>query len=251
MKKEKLIKSASSIWSALWEEAIKACEREPTLKPLIENTITCSRNLPEAVSRLLAYKLADSHISEEMLTPHFERFCADSGTKLNDVMAADLEALLKNDPAAADVLCPFLFYKGFHALESYRLANYLWINGNHLMARFVQNRISDVFGVDIHPAAKIGKGIMMDHATGIVIGETAVVEDGVLFWHAVTLGGKDPANIGGDRHPKIRKNAMLGAGSTIIGNVTVGASAKVAAGSVVVKDVEPGSTVAGTAATEI
>lgn len=251
MKKEKLIKSASSIWSALWEEAIKACEREPALKPLIENTITCSRNLPEAVSHLLAYKISDEYISKEMLLPFFERFCDDSGPGLNEIMTADLEAILKNDPAAADVLCPFLFYKGFHALEAYRLAHHLWNNGNRLMARFVQNRISDAFAVDIHPAAKIGKGIMMDHATGIVIGETAVVEDGVLFWHAVTLGGKDPANTGGDRHPKIRGNAMLGAGSVILGNITVGHGAKVAAGSTVVKDVEPGSTVAGAAATEI
>lgn len=251
MKKEQLIKSVSSVWSTLWEEALKACEKEPTIAPLIQNTITCSRNLPEAISRLLAYKLADAQVSAESLTPLFERFCADMGPALNETISADLESILRNDPAAADVLCPFLFYKGFHALEAYRLSHYLWNKDNVLMARFVQNRVSDLFGVDIHPAAKIGRGIMMDHATGIVIGETATIGDNVLFWHAVTLGGKDPANIGGNRHPKIGAGASLGAGAILLGNISIGMNAKIAAGSIVVKDVEEGATVVGIAAKEI
>ena len=141
------------------------------------------------------------------------------------------------------MLCPFLLFKGFHALQSYRLAHYLWTHERKPLALYVQNRVSDLFGVDIHPGARIGCGIMMDHATGIVIGETAVVEDDVLFWHGVTLGGRDFAP--NDRHPKIRKGAALGAGSTLLGNIEIGAGAKIAAGSIVVKDVPAGATVAG------
>ncbi|MBI3441522.1 MAG: serine O-acetyltransferase, partial [Proteobacteria bacterium] len=148
-----------------------------------------------------------------------------------------------HDPAAHDVLTPFLFFKGFHALQSYRVAHWLWGQKRNHLALYLQNRISDLFSVDVHPAAKIGSGVMMDHATGIVIGETAVVEDDVLFWHGVTLGSK--TMIGGDRHPKVRKGAHLGANSTILGLIEIGAGARVAAGSTVIGNVPAGVTVAG------
>lgn len=237
--------TTASLWSQLWQEAVRACEQEPALAPLIENTITASRNLPEAAGRLLSLKLAHPHMPAESWAPLFDRFCFDGGAALNETMSRDLDAFLQNDPAAKDVLCPFLFYKGFHALESYRLAHALWNDGRHTLARFVQSRMSEVFNVDIHPAAKIGKGIMMDHATGIVIGETAVVEDNVLFWHGVTLGGRDPAHEGGDRHPKIGQGVSLGVGCTVLGNIRIGKNAVVAGESMVLDDVAEGVTVVG------
>ena len=138
---------------------------------------------------------------------------------------------------------PFLFFKGFHALQAYRLAHWLWNEKRRHLALYLQTRVSDLFAVDIHPAARIGSGIMMDHATGIVIGETAVVEDNVSMLHAVTLGGTGKE--AGDRHPKIRTGVLIGAGAKILGNIEIGKGARVAAGSVVLQNVPPCKTVAG------
>lgn len=234
-----------SRWTDLREAAQKLAQTEPVLATLAQETVLNAQSLPQAVGFLLSRKLADAYLTEQVLRQLFEDFCTATST-LDHLISRDMDAVMTHDPAAASVLCPFLFFKGFHALQSYRLAHYLWQAGRKPLALYVQNRMSDLFGVDIHPGATLGSGIMMDHATGIVIGETAVVEDDVLFWHGVTLGGRNfkPE----DRHPKIRKGAALGAGSTLLGNIEVGAGAKIAAGSIVVHDVPAGKTVAGTPA---
>ena len=155
----------------------------------------------------------------------------------------DMLATYIRDPACSDLSTPFLYFKGFHALQAYRIAHWLWQNGRHTLAQFFQSQISVGLGVDIHPAATIGHSIMLDHATGIVVGETTVIENDVSILHSVTLGGT--GNESGDRHPKIRRGVLLGAGSKIIGNIEVGEGAKVGAGSVVLDDVKPHVTVAG------
>jgi serine O-acetyltransferase len=163
-----------------------------------------------------------------------------------DLVAAalrDLAAIMERDPAARQDIEPFLFFKGYHALQAYRVSHWCWKNGRHAMALYLQSRIARCFAVDIHPAAKLGQGIMFDHAHGIVIGETAVVEDDVSFLHSVTLGGTGKET--GDRHPKIRSGVMIGAGAKVLGNIEVGSCARVAAGSVVLQDVPPNVSVAG------
>ena len=152
-------------------------------------------------------------------------------------------AVFERDPACHSYVQAFLFFKGFHALESYRLAHWLWNGGRKLMALFVQNRMSDLFAVDIHPAAKLGRGIMIDHATGVVIGETATVGDDVSMLHGVTLGGTGKEHE--DRHPKVGRGVLLSAGAKVLGNIQIGEYSKVAAGSVVLKPVPPYTTVAG------
>jgi serine O-acetyltransferase len=155
----------------------------------------------------------------------------------------DLTAVVERDPAARGTAQPFLYYKGFHALEAYRVAHWLWSNGRNALALHLQNRISEVFAVDIHPAARIGKGILIDHATSVIIGETAVVGDDVSMLHEVTLGGTGKES--GDRHPKVGNGVLIGAGAKILGNIIIGEGSKIAAGSVVLKEVPPHSTVAG------
>jgi serine O-acetyltransferase len=155
----------------------------------------------------------------------------------------DLLAIRERDPAAASLLVPFLFFKGFQALQAWRVAHHLWNTQRKTMAFYLQSLIARAYSVDIHPAARIGKGIMFDHAHGIVIGETAVIEDKVSMLHNVTLGGTGKES--GDRHPKIRSGVMVGAGATILGNIDIGEGARIAAGSVVLEDVPPHMTVAG------
>jgi len=168
----------------------------------------------------------------------------DSGnTEIGAAVRHDLSAVVERDPAARGVAQPFLYYKGFHALEAYRVAHWLWINARNALALHLQNRISEVLAVDIHPAARIGKGILIDHATSVIIGETAVVGDDVSMLHEVTLGGTGKES--GDRHPKVGNGVLIGAGAKILGNIRIGDGSKIAAGSVVLKDVPSYSTVAG------
>lgn len=230
------------LWMSLRSAAEKLATDDAAFAPWLDETILAAPTLGDALGRLLAQKLATAHFAPPVFRDAFAALCLRDRALPHKIMR-DLQAVLRNDPAAQNPLCPFLFFKGFHALQSYRLAHDLWHHGRKPMALLVQNRMSDVFGVDIHPAARIGSGIMFDHATGIVIGETAVVEDDVLFWHGVTLGGRAFDAI--DRHPKVRTGAQIGAGTTILGNIEIGAGAKIAAGSVVVKSVPAGTTVAG------
>ena len=239
---------AQLIWSRLREEANQTILAEPILASYLHATILDHRCLENALSFHLASKLAEQNLAEmsfrEVLSEAFDR-----SPSIQEAIRNDLEAIASRDAACHGVLEAFLHYKGFHALESYRAANWLWGQGRRALACHLQNRVSELFGVDIHPAAKIGTGIFIDHATGVVIGETAVIEDDVSMLHEVTLGGTGKDT--GDRHPKVRRGVLIGAGAKILGNVVIGEGAKVGAGSVVLNDVPAHTTVAGVPAKTI
>ena len=231
-----------TIWPSICAEAKFVRTKEPTLSAFIQNNVLTAEGILPSLGRILSTKLASHEVSAASLLGVFMTVYQAS-PRLEESAQYDLISTMQNDPAAHDFITPFLFFKGYHALQAYRLSHWFWHQGRQHFALHLQNRISEQFGVDIHPAVAMGSGIMLDHATGIVIGETAVVEDNVLFWHGVTLGSKILTS--GDRHPKIRQGVHLGAGSTVLGPVEIGANARVAAGSVVVDNVEPGAIVAG------
>ena len=230
------------IWTAMRAEAWSEEERDPLLRKFLKETILSSRRLEEALSLHLSSKLGTEHVYAMMLRALFDQ-AFEASPAIGKAIRSDLQAIRDRDPASRGFLAPFLYFKGFHALQSYRVAHWLWSQQRQLLAVHLQNRISEVFGVDIHPAARIGCGILFDHATGVVIGETAVVEDNVSMLHAVTLGGTGKET--GDRHPKVRQGVLIGAGASILGNIEIGAGAKVAASSVVLDPVPPKCTVAG------
>ncbi len=231
------------IWAKIRSEAKIIKEKEPALAAFVQDSILSEDHFLAALRKILAAKLAVQDVPACMLHGMFSEVYA-SAPDLADDAICDLVSTTKNDPAVHDPLMPFLFFKGYHALQSYRVAHKLWENGRRHLALHLQNRMSEVFAVDIHPAAAIGCGVMFDHATGIVVGETAVIENDVLIWHSVTLGSKSPRATG-DRHPKIRKSARIGANATILGPVEIGVNARVAAGSMVLEDVPDGAKVAG------
>jgi serine O-acetyltransferase len=198
--------------------------------------------LQKALSYRISAKLSSNEMSMLVLREVAdEAFAADP--TLVEAARADLVAVLERDPATYRLLQPILYFKGFQAMQAYRVAHWLWTQGRRDLAYFVQMRSSEVYGVDIHPAARIGKGIMIDHAHSIVIGETAVVGDNVSMLHSVTLGGTGKEKE--DRHPKIGDEVLIGAGAKVLGNITVGCCSRIAAGSVVLEDVPPAMTVAG------
>ncbi len=232
----------SAVWDRLRSDAAEAARQEPTLKHLLEGVILHRGSFEEALSYRLARKLCHHAVTEETLTEVFmDAFRADVGIVLR--IENDLRAFFDRDPACPDYLSPFLYFKGFMALSGYRLGHFLWESGRFHLAYYLQSIISEEFAVDIHPAARIASGILVDHATSIVIGETAVVEENVSILHDVTLGGTGKET--GDRHPKVRAGVLIGAGAKIIGNVEIGTGAKIGAGSVVLNDVPPHSTVVG------
>jgi len=236
------IVACDPIWSALSVQAEDLAQSEPALASLAHTTILKHQRLEDALSYHLAKKLGGEDVSPMLVREIFnEAFDADA--KIGEAVRADLSAVFERDPACHSYVQAFLFFKGFHALQCHRIAHWLWTSGRKPMALFFQNRMSELFAVDIHPAARLGRGIMMDHATGIVIGETAVVEDDVSMLHGVTLGGTGKENE--DRHPKIRRGVLLAAGAKVLGNIEVGEYSRVAAGSVVLKAVPPHTTVAG------
>jgi len=230
------------VWAMLRDEVLRMADSEAMLASYLHATVLNHRTLEDALSYLLAEKLASPYLSAMSLREVFdEAFCASA--EIREAIRSDLTAVLNRDPAARGVASPFLHYKGFHALESYRAAHWLWGEGRHALALYCQNRISEVFAVDIHPAARVGKGILIDHGTSVVIGETAVVGDDVSMLHEVTLGGTGKET--GDRHPKVGHGVMIGAGAKILGNVKIGDGAKIGAGSVVLDHVPSHTTVAG------
>lgn len=235
-------KVTDTIWTSIREETQAQAEREPMLASFFYSTILNHDSLEMALSFHLANKL-DSPTLSAMQIREVIQNALNKDSSIGDAVRADLIAVKTRDSACKNLAEPFLFFKGFHALQSYRIAHWLWQQQRHSLALFLQNQISVVFGVDIHPAAKIGKGILVDHATGLVIGETAVVEDNVSLMQGVTLGGTGKES--GDRHPKIREGVLVSTGAIILGNIEVGQGAKVAAGSVVLKSVDPHTTVAG------
>jgi serine O-acetyltransferase len=230
------------IWMALRAQALEIAEKEPSLASLAHATILNHEQLEDALSYHLAGKIGSAEVSAMLAREVFdEAFEADP--EIGEAVRADLSAVFERDPACHSYVEAFLFFKGFHALQCHRIGHWLWLKGRTTLAQFLQSRVSQLFAVDIHPAARIGRGIMMDHATGIVIGETAVVDDDVSMLHGVTLGGSGKET--GDRHPKIRRGVLLSAGAKVLGNIEVGEYSRVGAGSVVVHPVPPNCTVAG------
>ena len=230
------------VWERIRRETLAQAEKEPALASFFHATILNHDTLEGALSFHLANKMATPAISALQIREIIEKSIARDGC-ISKSVRADIKAIFDRDSACESYVLPFLYFKGFHALQAYRIAHCLWNNDRQELAYFFQSHISTTFGVDIHPAAKIGKGIMLDHATGIVIGETTVVDDDVSIMQAVTLGGTGKE--GGDRHPKIRKGVLISAGAKILGNIEIGEGAKIGAGSVVLNHVPPHTTVVG------
>jgi len=231
-----------SVWTSIREAALGHVDSEPMLASYLHATILNHDRFSDAVSFHLAGKLKSQTLSGMQFREIMETAMT-SDPRISESIQADILAVRERDPAIECCLVPLLYLKGVHALAAYRIAHWLWMHGRTLLAVHLQNRISEIFGVDIHPAARIGKGILMDHGTSVVIGETAVVGDDVSMLHEVTLGGTGKST--GDRHPKVRRGVLIGAGAKILGNVEIGEGAKIGAGSVVLTDVPPHSTFAG------
>lgn len=237
-----------NIWDMIRKTSYEQAAKEPILASFLHATVLNHNSLEDALSFHLANKL-DSPAAPAMLIREMIQEALAASSKIGEAVRADIIATYERDSACDCVSTPLLFYKGFHALQAYRVANWLWNNDRHHIALFLQNHISTTFSIDIHPAAKIGKGIMLDHGSGIVIGETAVVEDNVSIMQAVTLGGTGKDS--GDRHPKIRQGVLIGAGSKILGNIEIGQGVHIISGSVVLKDIPPHKVIAGVPASII
>lgn len=234
--------SRQQVWEKIVAEAHQFTQEEPMLGSFYHATILNHKNLRSALSFQLASKLDSTTVPSIVLREIIEEAFR-AAPNILEAVAADMQAVVERDPAVSHYAIPLLYLKGFHALQGYRVANWLWRRNRQALACYLQNQISVVFGVDVHPAAQIGQAIMFDHATGIVIGETAIIEDEVSILQSVTLGGTGKE--GGDRHPKIRRGVMIGAGAKILGNIEIGRGAKIGAGSVVLQAVPAHTTVAG------
>ncbi|MBD3765236.1 MAG: serine O-acetyltransferase [Rhodobacterales bacterium] len=236
------VASVDPAWMRICDEANDAIRNEPLLGGLIHSSLLHHPTMERALAYRFSLKLASGEMSEQILREIADEAYA-SDPDLGQAARADLVAVVDRDPACHRYLQPILFFKGYQAVQAYRVGHWLWRQGRTDLAYFVQMRVSEVFGVDIHPAARIGRGLMIDHAHSIVIGETAVVGDNVSMLHSVTLGGTGKED--GDRHPKIGNGVLIGAGTKVLGNIRVGNCSRIAAGSVVLADVPPCTTVAG------
>lgn len=236
------LQSCDPQWDQLREEAQTVASQEPALASFVYATILSHERLDDVICHRLSQRLNHSDVDAGLLRQTFDEVMR-SEPKLGEAFRADLAAVHDRDPACSRLIEPILYFKGFHALQTHRFAHALWQNGRQDFALYLQSQSSRIFGVDIHPVARIGRGIMIDHATGVVMGETAVVGDDASILHGVTLGGSGKDT--GDRHPKIGRGVMIGAGAKILGNISVGECARVAAGSVVLEDVPAHTTVAG------
>lgn len=230
------------VWTRIRDEAEEVVRREPELASFIYSSILHHDAFEQAVVHRIAERLDHPDVSGELIRQAYADALEDDPT-LGDAFRADIVATIDRDPAAHRFIDPLLYFKGFHAIQTHRLAHWLWNKGRKDFALYLQSRSSAVFQTDINPNARIGRGIFLDHATGLVVGETAAIDDDVSILHGVTLGGTGKENE--DRHPKIRRGVMIGAGAKILGNIEVGHCARIAAGSVVLKAVPPNTTVAG------
>ncbi len=230
------------VWERIQSEAQQAVADEPLIGGFVHACILHHKSIEKALSYRIAAKLSSNEMSMMVVREMVEEAYA-AEPDLVAAARADLAAIYERDPACHRLLQPILYFKGYQAVQAYRVGHYLWTKGKYDLAYFIQMRVSEIFGVDIHPAARVGKGIMIDHAHSIVIGETAVVGDNVSMLHSVTLGGTGKEEE--DRHPKIGDGVLIGAGAKVLGNIAVGHCSRIAAGSVVLEDVPPCKTVAG------
>lgn len=241
-------KDSKDLFSALVKEALALASEEPLLKSVLDEQIVFRHSFAEVQATMLSRKLESALLSRTQLETLFLSTYRENPSIVED-STKDLLATIERDPACRSVLEPLLFFKGFQAIQAYRIAHALWKSGRFFLAKMLQSLISQKFAVDIHPAAKIGHGILLDHATGLVVGETAKIGNNVSILHGVTLGGT--GNETGDRHPKIGDGVMLGAHAQLLGNIHIGKGAKVGAGAVVLSDVPPHVTVAGVPAVKV
>lgn len=232
----------NSFWLRLKQEAEVVVKQEPLLASYIHACILTHHNFESALSFILSNKMKDEVMPVMSIREVFDEAYL-LQPQIVEAAVHDIEAVFNRDPAVSSYLTALIHFKGFQSIQVHRLAHYLWQQQRTELALFIQSRNSQVFGVDIHPAAQIGKGVMFDHATGIVVGETTVIEDNVSILQSVTLGGT--GNESGDRHPKVREGVMIGSGAKVLGNIEVGRCSKVGAGSVVLEAVPPHMTVAG------
>jgi serine O-acetyltransferase len=236
------LSTVDPIWAQVRTEAEAIVAREPDIATFIYGSILNHDRLEDAVAHRIATRLDHHDVPADLINRAFSESLAAVPT-LAETMRVDIGAVFDRDPACNRMIEPVLYFKGFHAIQTYRLAHWLWSQGRKDFAYALQSRSSAAFQCDIHPAARIGRGIFLDHATGLVVGETAVIEDEVSMLHDVTLGGTGKEHE--DRHPKIRRGVLIGAGAKILGNIEIGHCARVAAGSVVLKPVPHNTTVAG------
>ena len=230
------------LWQQLKSEAEQVILQEPLLASYVSACVLNHNSLQSALSFILANKLSDDVMPAATVRGLFDKAFSESPKIIEDALC-DIKAVFERDAAVSTHLAVIIYMKGFQSIQAHRLAHFLWLNNRKELALFMQSQNSEVFGVDIHPACKIGRGVMLDHATGIVIGETTVIEDNVSILQQVTLRGT--GNEKGDRHPKIRSGVLIAAGATVLGNIEIGIGAKIGAGSVVLTDVEPHTTVVG------
>jgi serine O-acetyltransferase len=237
-----VLKTVDPIWDSMRDEARIAAERDPLLAAFLFSTVINHRSLEECVIYRICERLDHPDMQAILLRQTFDEMLSD-WPEWGSTLRVDIQAVYDRDPACLRFMEPVLYFKGFHAIQTHRLAHWLLNRGRRDFALYLQSRASSVFQTDINPAARVGKGIFLDHATGLVIGETAVIGDNVSILHGVTLGGTGKE--GSDRHPKIGNGVLIGAGAKILGNIQIGQCSRVAAGSVVLKEVPPKTTVAG------
>lgn len=239
---EDAVKSLDPIWNTIRMEAERSVAQDPLLAAFLYSTILNQPSLEEAVIHRVCERLDHPDLQANLLRQTFLEMC-DDYAEWGAVLRVDIQAVYDRDPACTRFIQPLLYFKGFHAIQTHRLAHWLWNKGRIDFALYLQSRSSEIFQTDIHPAAKVGKGLFLDHATGLVVGMTATIGDNVSILQGVTLGGTGKEI--GDRHPKIRDGVLIGAGAKVLGNIEIGHCSRVAAGSVVLKAVPPNSTVAG------
>lgn len=237
-----VVRDIDPIWRRVRDEAEAMASAEPALASFIWETVLNHGRLEDAVVHRVAERLGHPTVKEALIRQTYEEALADE-PQIGEIFRVDLQAVFDRDPACERLIEPILYFKGFHAIQTHRLANWLWRHGRRDFALYLQSRASEVFQTDIHPQVPLGRGLFFDHATGIVVGATAAIEDDVSILQGVTLGGTGKES--GDRHPKIRAGVLIGAGAKVLGNIEVGRCARVAAGSVVLHPVPARTTVAG------
>ncbi len=230
------------LWPQIRADAARIASRERLLRPFMQDAVLDQPSFAAALASQLSRKLSQAPLMTPDLA-HLVQEAFEDDPGIVDAAMADLVAIVTRDPAVDDAIVPFLYFKGFHALEWHRVGHWLWCHGRHDLAHFLQSRVSELFAIDIHPAVPVGSGVFIDHGTGLVVGETASIGNDVSILQGVTLGGTGKEH--GNRHPKVRDGVLLAAGATVLGNIEIGARAKVGASSVVLKDVPPCATVVG------